>query len=404
MQEIEQLRFLSEGQVRKLATEHGTPIYVYSKKMLKKAADEVFEAFKSAPYGLTVRYAMKANPHPEVVKTLMSQGIVIDASSEYEAKAAIEVGAKPSDILLTSQQPPKDLNEILELGIPFTATSLYQLGLYGQAAPGTKVSLRLNTGLGSGINHRLTTGGIEVGFGIWFHSDDGAGKEIDILTKKYNLEVERVHIHIGTGSDPKIWGQLMDAGLEALRFFDKATILNLGGGFKLPYMDGDEGADLKAIGMVARKKLEKFFRDTGRKILLEIEPGRYLTARAGAIISTIVDKTDTGVHGDDFLKIDSGLTEIVRTAMYGSHHPLVVVDKDAGALKEISEYVVIGHCCESSDLLTPSYGDPEKIHPRQLQFADIGDYIVVEMAGAYCASMSLKGYNSFPVAKEVVIE
>jgi len=401
---MEKLRFLKPDQVRKLALEHDTPLYVYSRSSLAAAAGEVKSAFSNVPYGLTVRYAMKANPRPEILKLFDNLGLEIDASSEYECLDAIAVGINPAKILLTSQQLPRDIRKTIGTGVKFTATSLHQLEEYGKVATGTSVSVRLNTGLGSGANHRLTTGGIEVGFGIWFHERDNHGDKIRAIAKRYSLNIERLHIHIGTGSDPEIWGQLMDAGLFALEQFPDASILNLGGGFKLGYMSGQNGADLPAIGLVAQKKLEGFYAKTGRKIRLEVEPGRYLTARAGAIVSTIIDQTDTGDEGDDFLKLDTGMTEIVRPAMYGAQHPLVVVPSNNNTPEEQADYVVIGHCCESSDTLTNEPNNPEKIAPRPLQKAAIGDYMVIEMAGAYCASMSVKGYNSFPIAKEIIID
>jgi len=389
--------------VREIAKNHGTPVYVYSRAQLVDAAKEVKNAFGQIPYGITIRYAMKANPHPEVTQTLIQQGIDIDASSEYEAAAAIQAGIAPSKILLTSQQLPKDLPKTIESGIQFTATSLHQLEEYGKAFPGTDVSVRLNTGLGSGAAHRLTTGGIEVGFGVWYHDGDTKGGQIHSIIEKYKLNVRRVHIHIGTGSDPAVWGQLMQAGLRAARDFESAEIINLGGGFKLGYMTGEKGADLSAVGTVATKMLKDFYEETGRKLRLEIEPGRYLTARAGAIVTSIIDRTDTGDHGDDFLKLDAGMSEIIRTAMYGAQHPLIVVPRGQRSDKSTKKYVVIGHCCESSDIFTTEPGNPEKIKPRELQNADIGDYVVIEMAGAYCASMSAKRYNSFPEAKELII-
>ncbi|MDX1766056.1 MAG: hypothetical protein R3313_03845 [Candidatus Saccharimonadales bacterium] len=402
---MEELNFLTETEVRRIAEEFGTPTYVYSRSELMGAVDEVLSAFKIVPYGLNVRFAMKANSHPEVLKLFDEQNIEIDASSEFEAQAAIDAGIDPQKILLTAQQLPRDIKWIGDSGVHFTATSLHQLRRYGEAYPNSKVSIRLNTGLGSGANHRLTTGGIEVGFGIWFHSDsDNRDHQIHEIAKKFGLEIERVHIHIGTGSDPAIWEQLMIAGIKALDHFPDATVLNLGGGFKVAYMNGDHQADLTAIGNVAAKHLNDFEAATGRKIKLEVEPGRYLTARAGSLISTIIDHSDTGERGDEFLKLDSGMTEFARTAMYGSQHPLVVVHRRPNRTQEEAKYVVIGHCCESSDLFTSKRNDPETIEPRPLLNARIGDYMVLEMAGAYCASMSMKGYNSFPLAKELMID
>ena len=401
---IETLKFLSDNQVRELASRHGTPVYVYSRAGLSQAVEEVKTAFADMPFGLTIRYAMKANPHPEILKLFNANGIHIDASSEYEVVDATTAGIAPDNILLTSQQLPRDVARAVEGGVNFTATSLHQLEEYGKALPDTEVSIRLNTGLGSGENHRLTTGGIEVGFGIWFHKSDNHGDEIHRIADKYDLTIRRIHIHIGTGSDPAIWGQLMDAGLFAVEQFPDASTLNLGGGFKLAYMNGDKATDLSAIGNTAREKLAEFAEKTGREIHLEIEPGRYLTARAGAIISTIIDQTDTGDEGDIFLRLDTGMTEIIRTSMYGSQHPLVVVPKQPTDNNQADWYVVIGHCCESSDILTTEKNDPETIKPRLLRQAGIGDYMVIEMAGAYCASMSVKGYNSFTAAQEVIID
>lgn len=400
---IEKLRFLAKDEVREIARVHGTPLYVYSRQSLESAAREVQDAFREVPYGLTVRYAMKANPYPDVLRIFNGLGVHVDASSEYEAAEAVSAGFDPSKVLLTSQQLPRDIRKTMASGIEFTATSLHQLEVYGALFPGTDVSMRLNTGLGSGMSHRLTTGGIEVGFGIWYHDGDTRGDQIQRILDAHNLRVKRIHIHIGTGSDPTIWAELMKAGLRAARDFPSATILNLGGGFKLAYMQGDKGADLVAIGQVAAAMLREFAEETGRELHLEIEPGRYLVARAGAIISQIIDETDTGEHGDHFLKLDTGMSEIIRTAMYGAQHPLIVVSKKKGISENIKKYVVLGHCCESSDVFTTVVGNPEKIEPRPLGEASIGDYVVIEMAGAYCASMSAKRYNSFPEAKEIMV-
>lgn len=402
--DIEQLAFLSEEQVREIAKRQQTPVFVYSKSRIVAASQEVLAAFDDMPFGLTVRYAMKANPHPQVIQTLGSEGIQIDASSEFEARDALSAGVAADDILLTSQQLPQDMSWIGESGVHFTATSLHQLEEYGKHYPGSSVSIRLNTGLGSGANHRLTTGGIEVGFGIWFHRDDDRGADIDAIATKYDLTIERVHIHIGTGSDPAIWEQLMEAGISALEHFTEATTLNLGGGFKLPYMKGEIGADLPAIGDIARRHLNDFARRTGRQIHFEVEPGRYLVARAGSLIASIIDRSDTGEQGDTFLKLNTGMNDILRTPMYGALHPLISVSREPQEHRMLQKYVVIGHCCESSDILTTKPGDPESIEPRPMHQAGIGDYMVIEMAGAYCAGMRARGYNSFPDATELVID
>ena len=93
------------------------------------------------------------------------------------------------------------------------------------------------------------------------------------------------------------------------------------------------------------------------------------------------------------------MTDILRPTLYAAQHPLVVVNNRPSALER---YVVVGHCCESADLLTPHPDDSEVVATRLLQKAEIGDLLVIEGAGAYCASMSARNYNSFPRTPEVM--
>jgi len=129
-------------------------------------------------------------------------------------------------------------------------------------------------------------------------------------------------------------------------------------------------------------------------------------------------------EGYDFVKIDGGMTEILRPSLYGAQHPIVVVpgahavpealaaddaalEAEAEALlmarRGRTEYVVVGHCCESGDLLTPAPGESDVLAPRLLTECEPGDLVVIEGAGAYCSSMSAAGYNSFPAAAEVLL-
>jgi diaminopimelate decarboxylase len=96
------------------------------------------------------------------------------------------------------------------------------------------------------------------------------------------------------------------------------------------------------------------------------------------------------------------MTEILRPSMYGAQHPLVVVPAATRGRRH-AKYVIVGHCCESGDVLTPAPGSPEAVQPRLLPETRIGDLVVLGGAGAYCSSMAAKNYNSFPEAAEVMI-
>jgi diaminopimelate decarboxylase len=141
---------------------------------------------------------------------------------------------------------------------------------------------------------------------------------------------------------------------------------------------------------------------------LEIEPGTYLVAMGGALVSTIQDKVlTTGESGHTFLKLDAGMTDVLRPSLYGAIHPMTILPgsgKSADIGSETEEVVVVGHCCESGDLMTPKPGAPEELAERNLRKAEIGDILVMDGSGAYCAGMSTKNYNSFPEAPEVLVD
>lgn len=393
MSQIETLNFLTPDEVQSVAEQHGTPVFVYDEATLVAQANSAL-AF-DAPYGLAVRYAMKANPNSHILRVFNEKGVQIDASSGFEAERAMRAGVTPADISITSQEIPKNLDSLIEQGVQFNACSLHQLQTYGRLFPGSEVGVRINPGLGSGHSNRTNVGGPASSFGIW-HEYVG---EVLKTAQEYDLTISRLHTHIGSGSDPEVWTKVAAMSLEQAKAFPDVDTIDLGGGFKVARMQDEIETDLKVVGPVIARALEQFYQETGRKLKLEIEPGTFLVANAGSLITTIHDITDTGEAGYTFLKVDGGMTEVMRPSLYGAQHPLVVVN----ALPEKHQkYVVVGHCCESGDILTPQPGDPEAIAERLLQTANIDDLLVVEGVGAYCAYMSAQNYNSFPLRPEVM--
>ncbi|MGA1197958.1 MAG: diaminopimelate decarboxylase [Candidatus Latescibacterota bacterium] len=394
---MEQLSFLSAEQVREIRREFGSPVYVYDQKTLEKQADSVLN-FPNA-FGLTARYAMKALPNAAVIRILTQRGLHIDASSAYEAERAMRAGVPANHIQLTAQQPPDNLKELVEKGVIFNACSLNQLRAFGELFPGHSLSVRINPGAGSGHSNRTNVGGPAASFGIWHEHID----TVHEICKDYNLKVTAMHTHIGSGSDPEVWERVALMSLEICVGFPDAQTLSLGGGYKVGRMKGEVSTDLQVIGSHVVEAFQMTEGKSGRKLRLEVEPGTYLVANAGAIVTTAMDIVDTGKDGYRFIKIDSGMTETVRPSMYGAQHPIVVVPAEEEK-RGAGEYLVVGHCCESGDVLTPAPNDPEGLLPRELTEAKVGDAVVIGGAGAYCAGMASKNYNSFPEAAEVLID
>lgn len=385
--------FLTRDQAEALVVEHGSPLYVYSGDVLRRQATQCLTM--QLPFGHTVRYAMKANPNPEILKVLHQTGMAIDASSEYEAASAIKAGFAPQDILLTSQQLPKDLKVLVEQGVQFNACSLRQLEAYGKLFPGTEISIRLNPGVGTGANHKVMVGGPTASFGIWHEYVP----QVQQLVERYGLRVVRVHAYGGCWTDADLWDRAVDATLALLTHFEHATIVNIGSGFPVARNDGEPEADMQEVAGVLAAKLRRYHQQTGRKMHLEIEPGTFIAANAGMIAAQVEDVVDTGINGYTFIKLNTGMTELLRPILYASQHPIAILN-DA---TEQKEYVVVGHCCESGDLLTPDPNDPERLATRTLPVAQVNDVVLIGGCGAYAASLAAHGYNSFPRTAEVMV-
>ena len=248
--------------------------------------------------------------------------------------------------------------------------------------------------------------------------------EVKAIVAKYGLKVVRIHTHIGSGSDPAIWTKISTMSINICKHFPEVTTLNLGGGYKVGRMsyEAEKSTNLQTCGAPVKEAMEAFAKETGRELQLEIEPGTFLLANACSLVSRVQDKVATttpppaefaavadaapdevGAGGYTFLKLDSGMTEVLRPSLYAAQHPVVIIPMEDERKDIIEEYVVVGHCCESGDLLTPHPDDAEALAPRQFCKAEIGDLCVVEGSGAYCSGMSSKNYNSFPEAPEVML-
>ena len=389
--------FLSSEQAFAIRETFGTPVFVYDQDALESAA-RAAQAFPNA-WGLTVRFAMKALPTAAILQVFNRSGLHLDASSGFEAERAILAGIPPAHIQITAQELPVNLKELVEQGCLFNACSLRQLDVYGGMFPGAEVSVRINPGLGSGHSNRTNVGGPSSSFGIWHAYLDDALQ----LAQKHNLRITGMHTHIGSGADPEIWLHCATLALASVARMPEVTRLSLGGGFKPARMEYETGADLQVIGARLRPAFEAFAVEHGRKLHLELEPGALLTANAGALMCSVSDVVDTGDEGFRFIKTDTGMTDILRPPLYGAQHPITLfVAAPRG--EETVPYLVAGHCCESGDLLSPEPGNPEGLQPRELPRAEVGDILVIGGAGAYCAAMATKNYNSFPESPEVLLD
>ncbi len=374
-----------------------TPRFEYSRSQIQERLSYLTNL--KAPFGLVVRYALKANPHPEIIKMMHEAGIHFDASSSYEAEELLALGIPGSHISLSSQQSPHNLRALLQAGVLFVATSLKQLDLFlteDEAIRGDSVAVRINPPVGHGHNNRTTTGGANASFGIWHEYAD----TVLARTKRAGVRIDRMHIHIGSGADPKVWGGVMDNALSITEQFPDVISLDIGGGYKVRRYGEEVETDMEAVFEIFNEKLIEFAERTGRILTLEIEPGTYAIAHAGTLVASIDDIVDTGKDGNTFIRLNTGMNDFLRSALYGARHEIEVMS----SAQTTSTYVVVGHNCESGDIFTPEESDPERMEARELRTAQIGDEVRIRDVGAYCASMRATGYNSFPDAIEIMVD
>ena len=400
---------LDSGVVQRAAEQYGTPFYLYDEQTI---ADKC-GALTSMPnaYGLTVRYAMKANSTKAILKAVKSRGLAIDASSVNEARRALIAGYGCADIILTTQEAPRgddmrDLRDMMKRGLIYNVCSLLQLRNIGEFAAqnGIALALRVHPGVGTGESASRNTGDKYSCFGI--HLDDVGGAMA--YAGGVGAVIKHVHTHIGSGGDPEIWRKNIDLVLNIIGdSFPDAAIAGFGGGLREARMPDESAADTDDLGLYAKKAVEAFYKKTGRKLVTEIEPGTYVMANAGYIVTTVADKKKTGDDGFEFLVLDGGMELNARPLLYGSRHPFYVVSRGGELLS--SEFdgaergyqaVPVGRCCESGD--AQSLDASGLSVPRGMAEPEAGDYFVIGGAGAYCSAMAPMNYNSHFQAPEIL--
>jgi diaminopimelate decarboxylase len=272
---------------------------------------------------------------------------------------------------------------------------LHQLGA---VSPGHAVWLRVNPGFGHGHSQKTNTGGENSKHGIW-HGDLA---EALAAIKQYGLHLVGIHMHIGSGVDYAHLQQVCDAMVELVMASDQdLTAISAGGGLSIPYRYGEEAIDTGHYFGLWDAARQRIAQHLGHAVKLEIEPGRFLVAEAGVLVSQVRAVKSMGSR--HFVLVDAGFSDLMRPSMYGSYHHISLMAGDGRAIDEQQtiDTVVAGPLCESGDVFTQLEGG--MVEPRAIPAAKVGDYLVFHDTGAYGASMS-SNYNSRPLIPEVLFD
>ena len=396
------------GAAARAVAEFGTPVYVYDESHILTRCRECLDMPNA--YGLTVRYAMKANSNRSLLILIGGAGLHFDASSLNEVLRASLAGIPFDRIMLTTQEvyegsPLTVLEGLLLRGLKYNICSLRQLQIIGDflSANGVSAGIRIHPGVGSGESATRNTGDDYSCFGV--HLSD-IPKARDYAREK-GLRFYHIHEHIGSGGAPEAWKQNIDLELSIIEeHFPDADTVSFGGGLKEARMPDDSPADVDMLGHYAKEQIEAFYKKTGRKLKMEIEPGTYIVANSGYAVTRILDKKSTS--RSNFIITDGGMEINSRPLLYGSKHPFYVVAGDGSCVMS-SEFngtqhtftaVVAGKCCESGDCQTLDMEGHAV--PRPMADAEAGDIVIIGGTGAYCSSMAPYNYNSHTQAPEVL--
>jgi diaminopimelate decarboxylase len=399
-------RFLEDVDLESLARRAGTPFHVYSADVLRRRIGEVRRV---APGGVVQpRYAMKACSARRVLEEVRGAGIWIDAVSGNEVLrargAGFPMGGEPPVVMLTADVfRDNALDVALREGVLPNVGSPAMIGALSAAGYRGGIGLRLNPGFGHGHVSACDTGGPSSKHGIW-HQE---ASEVRAAAERAGLPVRLLHAHVGSG--PAIdeffanMNRLVAFFGDLLEEYPHVEAVNLGGGIPHSYRTEAPAVDLSPLGRILAESQAELSRRAARAIRVEIEPGRYIIAPSGALVTRVTDVKRTRENergrGHTFVMVDAGFVDLVRPAMYGSFHHISVHGVSPTA--RLEPLVVAGPLCESGDVFTRDAD--ELLDPRPLPLPKIGDLVVLHDTGAYGAQMS-SFYNSIGRAPQVWLD
>ena len=362
-----------------LATQ-STPRYVYSLDQVRETARDL------SALGMVDRwhYALKANPHPDILRTLHAEGFAFECVSwnEVEAVRATLPDLPVERILFTPNFAPREeYRAALGTGVRVTLDALHPITEWGADFAGAEIFLRVDLGVGRGHHDKVRTGGAQSKFGVSFDEIEAFRAH----AREHGARIVGLHAHLGSGIlDVQHWRSVHVQLASLAEQFNRIEVLDLGGGLGVPSRPEDVPLDLAALGAALSEVKQAY-----PQFRLWMEPGRYLVAEAGVLLGRV---TQTKRKGDvHYVGIDAGMNSLIRPALYEAWHEIVNLSRLDDETSELVQ--VVGPICETGDVLGSN---------RRLPASHESDIILIAEAGAYGAVMGSR-YNLREPADEVCI-
>lgn len=358
-----------------------SPCYVYHCATLNAKATELLQ-LKAID---ALFYAMKANPHQDILRTLYKKNIGFECVSQPELELILDLfpDINPKSILFTPNFASRTEYEFaLRINCNITIDNLYVLQEWPELFKNKSIFLRIDPGSGAGHHKFVSTAGNESKFGIP-RTDIGLAIE---LCNQLNINVIGLHAHSGSGIlTPDLWEGTALLLTDLLTQFPEVSIINLGGGLGVADKPGQQNLNMETLNASLLSIKSRF-----KNLSFWMEPGRYFVSDAGVILAKVTQcKAKGKVH---FIGIETGMNSLIRPSLYGAYHEIVNLTRLND--DKIGLFHVVGPICESGDTL--GYDRP---FPKTYE----NDVLLIANAGAYGHSMS-SHYNLRPPAQEIMID
>jgi len=360
----------------------GTPRYVYDLATVRDRARSL-----SATSAVDrCFYAIKANPHPDILRTLVGEGFGLECVSqgEFEHVFSTLPHITPSRVLFTpSFAPRREYEAAFECGIIVTLDNIEALQRWPEVFRNRTIWLRIDLGHGEGHHEKVKTGGVAAKFGLPMTRFDAFVEE----ARKLGVRISGLHAHLGSGiEDPQHWRGVYAHLAGLADGIGTIETIDIGGGLPIPYTPEAPQFDLP-LWRAGLEEIKAAYPRYG----LVIEPGRYLVAESGALLLTATQVVEK--DGVRRVGCDGGMNALMRPAMYEAYHGIFNLGRtDANGT---AVFDVVGPICESSDVIGRGRTLPADTAE--------GDVLLVADAGAYGMAMA-NTYNLRALPAEEAIE
>ena len=380
-----ELPFIEDTSLNDIIKVCETPFYVYSQEKITKKVEMAKNVL-----GKNIYFSVKSNSNQAILKLMESFNIGADVVSVGELKRSLSAGFRPSKIIFEGVGKSKeDLIYAIQKNIRLINTeSLEEIKLLQRLALEKNkivdIGVRLNPNVDGGTISKISTGKKTDKFGIQIEEIENI---VNLLSSCNNLNLIGVSCHIGSqisniDAYKNTFIEMKKAADKLLSSGINIKHVDLGGGFHVQYHKNDPEFKIENV----KRELDECFNNSSYE--LSFEPGRYLIAEAGILVTSIINTKKNG--GINYLIVDAGMNTLVRPAMYNAHHDIEAINKKTD---NSITYTIAGPICESSDIFIKNILLSEQI---------IGDILVIKNTGAYGKVMS-STYNTRSLPSEVLV-